>query len=140
MASPPGTSRPGKGRYMSFNPVFHQFIHGISPLVVPLITGARCASTASGGRYTQENSMSLQAEIEDLKMRVARLEGSQRTNRGRTNMSGAAQYLGRSREWLRKLNLRGEGPRRVVDGSYSYYDLDAFIECWATAQSITSEN
>jgi hypothetical protein len=133
-------SLPGKWCHMSFDTVFHQFIPGISPLVIPLTTGARCASTASGGRYAQENSMSLQAEIEDLKIRVARLEGSQRTNRGRTNMSGAAQYLGRSREWLRKLNLRGEGPRRGVDGSYSYDDLDVFIEGGDTAQSTASEN
>jgi hypothetical protein len=83
--------------------------------------------------------MSLQHQIEDLKVRVARLEGAQRTNRGRTNMSGAAQYLGRSREWLRKLNLRGEGPRRGVDRSYSYDDLDVFIEGGDTAQSTVSE-
>jgi hypothetical protein len=72
--------------------------------------------------------MSLEHQIEDLKARVARLEGAQRTNRGRTNMRGAADYLGRSREWLLKLHLRGKGPRRGADGFYSYDDLDAFIE------------
>jgi hypothetical protein len=81
----------------------------------------------------QGKPMSLQAEIEDLKERVARLEGVRKTDRGRTNQAGAAQYLGRSREWLRKLHLRGEGPRRGVDGSYSYDDLDAFIEGGDTA-------
>jgi hypothetical protein len=85
--------------------------------------------------------MSLVAEIQNLKERVAALEWERRkTQRGRTNMSGAAQYLGRSREWLRKLNLRGEGPRRGVDGSYSFDDLDAFIEGGDTAQSTASEN
>jgi hypothetical protein len=77
--------------------------------------------------------MSLQSEIDTLKERVARLEGNRRTNRGRTNQGGAANYLGRSREWLRQLHLRGEGPRRGADGSYSYDDLDAFAESGATA-------
>jgi hypothetical protein len=80
--------------------------------------------------------MSLEHQIEDLKVRVARLEGDrQKTNRGRTNQRGAADYLGRSREWLRKLHLQGKGPRRGVDGSYSYDDLDVFIEGGDTAPS-----
>jgi hypothetical protein len=77
--------------------------------------------------------MSLQSEIDSLKERVARLEGNRRTNRGRTNQRGAADYLSRSREWLRQLHLRGEGPKRGADGSYSYDDLDAFAESGATA-------
>jgi hypothetical protein len=73
--------------------------------------------------------MSLPTEIANLKDRVARLEESaRRTNRGRTNQRGAADYLGKSREWLRQLHLRGGGPRRGADGSYSYDDLDAFAE------------
>jgi hypothetical protein len=85
--------------------------------------------------------MSLQAEIQSLKERVAALEWERRkTGRGRTNQRGAADYLGRSREWLRQLHLRGEGPRRGVDGSYSFDDLDAFIEGGDTAQSTASEN
>jgi len=72
----------------------------------------------------------LHSEIENLKARVSRLE-SARTNRGRTNQRGAADYLGKSREWLRQLHLRGEGPRRAADGSYSYDDLDAFAESTA---------
>lgn len=75
--------------------------------------------------------MSLQAAIDDLKERVARLEGARRTNRGRTNQAGAARYLGKSREWLRLRHLRGEGPHRGSDGSYSYDDLDAFAESGA---------
>jgi hypothetical protein len=74
-------------------------------------------------------SPQVQAEIADLRERVKRLEESaRRTKRGRTNMLGAAQYLGKSREWLRKLHLRGEGPHRAPDGTYSYDDLDAFSE------------
>ncbi len=88
--------------------------------------------------------MSLEHQIEDLKARVTRLEGRQRTDRGRTNQRGAADYLGRSREWLRRLHLRGEGPRRGVDGSYSYDDLDAFVEgggaASSTEQSVVSGN
>ena len=65
--------------------------------------------------------------IDDLCKRGKRLEeGASRTRRGRVNQRGAADYLGRSREWLRKLELRGEGPRRAPDGTYSYDDLDAF--------------
>jgi hypothetical protein len=60
---------------------------------------------------------------------VKRLEESAgRTRRGRTNQRGAAQYLGKSREWLRQLHLRGEGPHRASDGTYSFDDLDAFSE------------
>ena len=71
----------------------------------------------------------LQFEIEELKARIARLEGDRiRTHRGRTNQAGAARYLSKSREWLRLRHLRGEGPRRAADGSYSYDDLDAFSE------------
>ena len=73
--------------------------------------------------------MSLQAEIENLKERVTRLEGDrQKTNRGRVNQRGAADYLGRSREYLRRLHLLGKGPRRGADGTYSYDDLDAFAD------------
>ena len=43
-------------------------------------------------------------------------------------MLAAAQYLGKSREWLRKLHLAGVGPHRAPDGTYSYDDLDAFSE------------
>jgi hypothetical protein len=71
----------------------------------------------------------IQSAILALCDRVKRLEdNASRTKRGRTNMLGAARYLGKSREWLRKLHLRGEGPHRAPDGTYSYDDLDAFSE------------
>ena len=69
------------------------------------------------------------AELDDLRERVRRLEETAgRSKRGRTNQRGAAAYLGRSREWLRQLHLRGEGPHRAQDGSYSFDDLDVFAE------------
>jgi hypothetical protein len=69
--------------------------------------------------------MSLHAEVDELKKRVERLEKGP-TKRGRTNQRGAAQYLNKSREWLRQQHLRGKGPRRAADGSYSYDDLDDY--------------
>jgi hypothetical protein len=85
--------------------------------------------------HEQENGpMSLQAEIQSLKERVTALEWDrQRTARGRVNQRGAADYLGKSREYLRKLHLQGKGPRRGVDGSYSYDDLDAFAAAGISA-------
>jgi hypothetical protein len=44
------------------------------------------------------------------------------------NQRRAAEYLGRSREFLRQLHLRGGGPARAADGSYSLDDLDAWAE------------
>jgi hypothetical protein len=71
----------------------------------------------------------LQNIIDDFRVRLERLESVRpKTTRGRTNQRGAADYLGKSREWLRQLHLRGEGPRRAADGSYSYDDLDSFSE------------
>jgi hypothetical protein len=74
-------------------------------------------------------SPEIQSMFDDLRERVKRLESLHtKTNRGRCNQRGAADYLGKSREWLRQLHLRGEGPHRAADGSYSYDDLDAFSE------------
>jgi hypothetical protein len=74
-------------------------------------------------------SSEVQSKIDDLDKRVQVLEASaNRTKRGRTNQRGAAQYLGKSREWLRQLHLRGEGPHRAADGTYSFDDLDSFSE------------
>jgi hypothetical protein len=82
-------------------------------------------------------SLQILSELTALRKRVERLEASAgRTRRGRTNMLGAARYLGKSREWLRKLHLRGEGPRRAADGSYSFDDLDAFSEKGRLAPNI----
>ena len=77
----------------------------------------------------QPVSPEVKSAIFDLRERVKKLEESAgRTKRGRTNQRGAAQYLGKSREWLRKLHLRGEGPQQDPDGTYSYDNLDAYSE------------
>jgi len=69
-------------------------------------------------------SPEVQSEIEELRERVEKLENAvRRTRRGRTNQRGAAEYLGKSREWLRQRHLRGEGPVRDPDDN-----LDAYSE------------
>ena len=71
----------------------------------------------------------IQAALNELQERLTRLERIHaKTRRGRTNQRGAAQYLGRSREYLRTLHLRGEGPPRGADGSYSFDELDNWAE------------
>jgi hypothetical protein len=73
--------------------------------------------------------MSFLTKLNELAERVQRLEDDRRrTTRGRTNQVGAARYLNRSREYLRALHLRGEGPRRAADGTYSFDDLDSFAD------------
>jgi hypothetical protein len=73
----------------------------------------------------------IQLELSALRERIARLEEGQRAPRGRTNMAGAARYLGISDETLRQRHLRGEGPKRSRSGnqwSYAYADLDEHAE------------
>ena len=73
--------------------------------------------------------MSIQAQLAALHERVARLESDRyRTARGHLNQRRAAEYLGKSREWLRKHERRGDGPRRNSDGTYSLDALDAYTE------------
>lgn len=71
------------------------------------------------------------SEIDDLRARLARLEEAATRPRGRTNMSGAARYLGISEETLRRKHLHGEGPPRTKVGSrnwsYSYRDIDTWL-------------
>jgi hypothetical protein len=73
-----------------------------------------------------------QLELEELRARLLRLETAAARPRGRTNMVGAARYLGRSEEWLRQQHDRGRGPKRKRTGtrgwSYSYSDLDDYAE------------
>jgi hypothetical protein len=72
------------------------------------------------------------SEISDLRKRVERLErDSRKTTRGSVGLTKAAAYLGKSREWLRLRNARGEGPRRGSDGNYAFDDLDAYRESGA---------
>ena len=71
------------------------------------------------------------AKLEDLLERLKKLEAASRKPRGRTGMRGAAEYIGRSKEWLRQQHLRGRGPRRMRVGargwSYTYDDLDLWL-------------
>jgi len=74
-------------------------------------------------------SLEIVSAIAELRERVQRLERLRtRSSRGRVNQRRAAEYLGRSREFLRRLHLRGEGPPRAADGSYSLDDLDSWAE------------
>jgi hypothetical protein len=72
------------------------------------------------------------SELNDLRERLRALEAKAAKLRGSTNLKGAADYLGRSDEWLRRQHQMGKGPRRKRFGrrfwSYSYADLDAFRE------------
>ena len=74
--------------------------------------------------------VAITSEIDELRMRLARLEGATR-NRGRTNQVGAARYLAVCEETLRRFHERGEGPARARIGkrhwSYSYDDLDKWL-------------
>jgi hypothetical protein len=71
----------------------------------------------------------ISAAVDDLGARVKNLEAKVvRTGRGRVNQRRAADYLGRSREFLRLLHKEGKGPPRGADGTYSLDDLDAFAE------------
>lgn len=71
----------------------------------------------------------IQSALNDLHERVARLENDRRrTTRGHVNQRRAAEYLGKSREWLRQRERRGDGPQRNSDGTYSLDSLDRYAE------------
>jgi hypothetical protein len=75
-------------------------------------------------------SPAIHPEIEELRERITRLERTA-SKRGRTNLVGAARYLGISEETLRQRHARGEGPRRTQNGrfySYTYDNLDEYAE------------
>ena len=86
----------------------------------------------------EQHRRSSAAELEDLRKRLERLEARRPKPRGRTGMRGAAEYIGRSKEWLRLRHLRGHGPIRTRIGtrgwSYSYDDLDQWLADQAHAQ------
>jgi len=74
-------------------------------------------------------------ELDELRTRLARLEAAASRPRGRTNLPGAARYLGISEETLRRKHLRGEGPPRIKVGSRNWsYSFDQIDE-WLAAQS-----
>ena len=55
-------------------------------------------------------------DLDDLRKRLEKLEAGRLKPRGRTGMRGAAEYIGRSKEWLRQQHLRGQGPTRTRIG------------------------
>jgi hypothetical protein len=78
----------------------------------------------------------LQRQITELSARVERLEQGPhgRSNRGRTNLAGAARYLNVSEETLRKRLASGKGPRGARNGrfwSFTYDELDEHAESGA---------
>ena len=77
--------------------------------------------------------------MDKLEKRVAALEESVRRletkNRGYLNQTDAAQYLGRSKEYLRERNCKGKGPARMPNGMYAINDLDE----WARKEQKTED-
>jgi hypothetical protein len=73
----------------------------------------------------------MSTNLSPLEKRVAALEEQlhrkKKTSPRYCSQRDAAEYIGRSREYLRLLHLRGEGPRRMPDGSYAFDDLDAWM-------------
>jgi hypothetical protein len=70
-------------------------------------------------------------ELEELRKRLEKLEWRSAKPRGRTGMRGAAEYIGRSKEWLRLRHLHGRGPTRTRIGTrgwlYGYDELDKWL-------------
>jgi hypothetical protein len=69
--------------------------------------------------------------MSELEKRVAALEEAVRRlqikNRGYLTQSAAAEYLGRSKEYLREHHAGGTGPQRLPNGQYSYQALDEWL-------------
>jgi hypothetical protein len=82
------------------------------------------------------------SELDQLRARLARLENAASKPRGSTNQVGAAKYLNRSEEWLRREHAQGRGPRRTRCGargwSYTYDDLNDYREKGGAAASKSS--
>jgi hypothetical protein len=69
--------------------------------------------------------------MSNIEKRVAALEEAVRRletkNRGYLTQSAAAEYLGRSKEYLREHDANGTGPARMPNGQYALRDLDDWI-------------
>jgi hypothetical protein len=71
--------------------------------------------------------------LDELRQRLERLERATRpARRGFLNQKQAAEYLGRSDEWLRLEHAAKRGPKRRRIGArgwgYAIRDLDAYLE------------
>ena len=77
-------------------------------------------------------SPEIHSQLTELRERVQRLErrpskrGSCTQRKAASTTSAAAAVL------YRQLHLQGKGPRRNPDGTYSYDNLDAYLEQGAT--------
>jgi hypothetical protein len=74
--------------------------------------------------------------ITELEEEVRRL---QTKNRGYLTQAKAAEYIGRSKEYLRERAARGDGPARMPNGQYSYQDLDESMQRPADKKDGTAE-
>jgi hypothetical protein len=71
-----------------------------------------------------DNYQKLEKRIAALEEAVRRLETK---NRGYLTQSAAAEYIGRSKEFLREHHVSGTGPARMPSGQYSYQALDEWL-------------
>jgi hypothetical protein len=67
----------------------------------------------------------LEKRIAALEEAVRRLETK---NRGYLTQSAAAEYIGRSKEYLREHHASGTGPARMPNGQYAIRDLDEWMQ------------
>ena len=74
----------------------------------------------------------IRVELDELRKRLTQLETAASKRRGSLNAKQAAEYLGRSGEWLRREHLAGRGPKRRRRGprgwDYDIAELDAYRE------------
>jgi hypothetical protein len=81
------------------------------------------------------------AELEilnELRVRLARLEQAANKRQQHFNQVQAARHLNRSQEWLRKLHVEKRGPRHTRHGrfyDYSLENLEAFTNEGVTESS-----
>jgi hypothetical protein len=71
-----------------------------------------------------DNYQKLEKRIAELEEKVRRIETK---NRGYLTQAKAAEYIGRSKEYLRERHASGTGPARMPDGMYSYQALDEWL-------------
>jgi hypothetical protein len=71
------------------------------------------------------------SDIHKLEKRIAALEEAVRRietkNRGYLTQAKAAEYIGRSKEFLRERHASGTGPARMPNGQYAIRDLDEWV-------------
>jgi hypothetical protein len=71
-----------------------------------------------------DNYQKLEKRIAELEEGLRRVENR---NPGYLTQAKAAEYLGRSKEFLRDHHVNGTGPARMPNGQYAIRDLDEWI-------------